>query len=285
MAVTGAAGKTGQAVIAALLARGASVRALVRTADHRQRLSGLAGVETVPADMRHTGELAAALNGARVIYHIAPNMHPDEVAMAEAALAAARELGVEHFIYHSVLHPQIRRMPHHWRKLAAEEAVIESGYSFTILQPAAYMQNLRGAFERADESGRYRVPYGPSVRISVVDLDDVAEAAAIVICERSHRGAIYELAGPESPSQQEIAAQMSEVLAKPVQMEQMPLDEWAAEAGAAGLPDGQIDDFIAMYRHYQQHDFIGNPGTLERLLGRGPTPLLDVLRRWQGRHQ
>lgn len=285
VAVTGAAGKTGRAVIAALLARGASVLALVRTADHGERLSALAGVETIPADMRRVGEVRAALEGAQVLFHIAPNMHPDEDVMIKTALAAADAIGVEHFVYHSVLHPQIRGMPHHWRKLAAEEAVIESGFPFTILQPAAYMQNLGSAFATAAESGRYRVPYGPSVRISVVDLADVAEAAAIVICEQGHQGAIYELAGPESPSQHEVAAQMAEVLAEPVEVEQVPLDEWAAEARAAGVPGGRIDDFVAMYRHYQEHDFIGNPGTLERLLGRRPTPLIDVLRRWLGRHQ
>lgn len=278
--VTGAAGKTGRALTRALLARQLSVRALVRTPAHGEWFKDLEAVTTAIGDMRNAAEVAAGLAGVEVLYHIPPNMEPAEGAMIEAALEAAAEIEIGHFVYHSVLHPQIRSMPHHWRKLAAEEAVLESGLPFTILQPAAYMQNLRSAFARAAENGRFRIPYGPSVRISIVDLADIAQAAARVISVPGHRGAIYELAGREAPSQAEVADCMGAALGRSVQVERVPLEQWATEARTRGLPPERIDDFLAMYRHYQDHDFIGNASTLEGLLGRRPTPLWDVLRRW-----
>ena len=76
------------------------------------------------------------------VYHICPNMHPDEVRSASWSSGQQKSLGSEHFVYHSVLHPQIKEMPHHWKKMQVEGLLFKSGLNFTILQPAAYMQNL-----------------------------------------------------------------------------------------------------------------------------------------------
>lgn len=51
----------------------------------------------------------------------------------------------------AVLRPQIEVMPHHWNKLRVEEALLASGLSFTILRPAAYMQEAFWDWKRARE--------------------------------------------------------------------------------------------------------------------------------------
>jgi NAD(P)H dehydrogenase (quinone) len=140
--VTGAAGKTGRAVIEALLDRGTAVRAWVRRPAQVAILQRLGVTDIVMGGMGDTAVYQQAATGVRAIYHICPNMHPDEVALGRAAIAAAQAAGVAHFVYHSVLHPQTEKMPHHWHKLRVEEVLLESGLPFTILQPAAYMQNI-----------------------------------------------------------------------------------------------------------------------------------------------
>ena len=60
-----------------------------------------------------------------------------------ASLRAAVEAEVDHFVFSSVFHPQMRDMDHHFNKLVVEEALIDSGLPFTILQPAMFMQNIR----------------------------------------------------------------------------------------------------------------------------------------------
>ncbi len=65
----------------------------------------------------------------------------------------------------------------------------------TILQPTAYMQNILAGWRSIVEDGIYRVPYPIDTRISLVDLRDVAEAAARVLTEDGHVGATYELVG------------------------------------------------------------------------------------------
>ena len=63
-------------------------------------------------------------------------------------------------------------------------------------------------------TGTYAVPYDVRARFALVDLDDVAQAAARVPSQNSrHVGAIYELAGPENLSSTEIAEQLTDSFA------------------------------------------------------------------------
>ncbi|MGD2207623.1 MAG: NmrA family NAD(P)-binding protein, partial [Anaerolineae bacterium] len=118
--VTGAAGKTGRAVIRALAARGAAVRALVHRSGQVSKVEAL-GAETIVGDMRDGVAMDRAARGAHAVYHICPNVSPDEVTIGQTAITAARRAGVEHFVFHSVLHPQVEAMPHHWLKMRVEE--------------------------------------------------------------------------------------------------------------------------------------------------------------------
>ncbi len=70
------------------------------------------------------------------------------------------------FVYHSVLHPQIEAMPHHWAKMRVEEMLFAAGFDLTILQPTAYMQNILGAWRGIVEDGVFRVPYPVETRLS-----------------------------------------------------------------------------------------------------------------------
>src|SRR5687767_14679929 len=171
IAITGAGGKTGRAVLQALAARGAPVRAWVRRAEQAAGLSALGAAAVVYGDVSDPAGRRAAMDGARAVYHICPNIHPDEFGIGLATLAAARDAGAEHFVFHSVLHPQTEAMPHHWQKLRVEAAVFESGLPFTILQPAPYMQNTLTGWESVRAKGLFSVPYPVATCLSLVDLD------------------------------------------------------------------------------------------------------------------
>jgi uncharacterized protein YbjT (DUF2867 family) len=270
--VTGAGGKTGRAVIRALGARGTAVHAFVRRAGQVE-----GAVRVSVGDMEDAVALAAAARGTEAIYHIAPNVSPHEVAFGEAAIAAAAAAGVRRFVFHSVLKPQIAAMPHHWAKLLVEELLAQSGLDVTVLQPAPYMQNLLAALQAIRETGVYRVPYAVEARLSLVDLDDVAEVAATVLLEPGHVAATYELAGTEPLSQVEVAEILSAALGRPVPAEAESLEAWERRPRAAGLGDAQREKLLAMFRYYDRHGLAGNPNVLRLLLGRSPTSLFQAL--------
>jgi len=269
--VTGAAGKTGLAVVGALVAKGEGVRALVRRKEVFHRLRDMGAREVVVGDMRDPEFMAGAAAGARAVYHICPNMAPDEVAIGKVVITAARQANVGLFAFHSVLHPQTDTMPHHWQKLLVERMLIDSGLQFVILQPASYMQNVLAGWDSIVTRGIYHVPYSTSTRLGLVDLEDVAAAAAQVLTERGHEGATYELAGPEVLNQDDVARLLGEALGRQVTPEVVPAEDWARDARAAGLGDYQIDTLQAMFRYYEWGGFWGNPRVLGWLLGRPPT--------------
>ena len=280
--VTGAAGKTGRAVVRALGALGTSVRALVYRPTQVPVLMSLGVQDVVAGDMRTQAVLDRAVEGVQSVYHICPNMSPDEFALGQMITQAARTAGVTHFVYHSVLHPQTEAMPHHWQKLRVEEHIFETGLPYTILQPAAYMQNVLAGWGAIVEHGVYRVPYALDTRLGMVDLEDVAAVAAMVLTESGHLGAVYELSGAEALTQIEVAAELSRGLGRPVQAELISLDEWERGARAAGLGNYQVETLIKMFHYYEQYGLWGNPNALTWLLGRQPMTFSAFVERSAG---
>ena len=274
--VTGAAGKTGHAVIDALAQTGRPVRAWLRRHEQAQNLKV---ADTLVGDLEDAGLWREACVGVDAIYLICPNMYTREVEVGKLALQAAQRHGVGRFVYHSVLHPQTEEMPHHWQKLRVEEEIFRSGLPFTILQPCAYMQNVLAYREQIATTGRFTVPYSVYSRFALVDLVDVAQAAATVLTEQGHAGAIYELAGPAKLSSEEIAQALADQLRQPVNAVQTPLESWEESAIASGIPSDTIEALAAMFRYYDRYGLVGNGNVLGWLLGRRPTSLSEFAAR------
>jgi dihydroflavonol-4-reductase len=108
--VTGASGFVGSAVVRALLGAGHRVRALVRARSPRVNLDGL-DIDIVEGDMRDAAGVAAAIQGARYVFHVAADYRlwaPDldeivanNVEGMRAVMAGAQDAGVERIVYTS----------------------------------------------------------------------------------------------------------------------------------------------------------------------------------------
>ncbi len=279
--LTGAAGKTGQAVLKALLARNnqAAVCALVRSEEQADKLKRNGVTKAVIGDMNVKESYRRSMQEAKAIYHICPNMHPREKEIGRFAIEAACEQGLEHFVYHSVLHPQTEKMPHHWNKMRVEEMLFESGLDFTIIQPAPYMQNILAVIDSILSDGIYRVPYPVETKLSLLDLEDLAEVAAVVLTEAGHKGAVYEIAGTKGLSQDEVGIIIGEVLERVVTVEELPLREWRFNAEKAGLSSYQLETLLKMFDYYSRYGLIGNNNVLKWILGREPGGISAFIKR------
>jgi uncharacterized protein YbjT (DUF2867 family) len=268
----GASGKTGRAVTRALAARGFRVRAAVRSERAAERVYAAGAGELAVLDLETGAGLERALEDVWGVYHLAPNVHPDEVGMAERVTAAAAAVGTGRLVFHSVLHPDDASMPHHLRKAQAEEVVRAGGVPWTVLRPAAYHQNLLpGAL-----AGELAVPYSLDAPFSNVDLGDVALVAATVLCEPGHEGEAYDLAGPETLSVREMAARASEVLGRTVAAVETDRGAWETGPGAA-LPDAARQDLLAMFESYDREGLVGGSAWLWALLGHLPTTWAEAV--------
>jgi NAD(P)H dehydrogenase (quinone) len=277
--VTGAAGITGLALVHALAARGARVRGFVSRERSRERVLAARATEAVVGDLRDPANVRAAMRGAAAVYHICPNMSDAEVAIGTNIIAAAQAEGVSRFVYHSVIAPQIEAMPHHRDKLHVEALLIESGLAYTVLQPAVYMQNLAHQWRDVVERGEYPQPFSADARLTLVDVDDVAEAAARVLTEPGWEHGTFELASADSLNRHEMCAILAEALGRPVKPVTLALADWR-RATEPRLGKPATDRLEAMFAHYDRHALVaGNPRSLGALLGRAPTPFRDFVRR------
>jgi NAD(P)H dehydrogenase (quinone) len=235
--------------------------------------------KVIVGDMLDASVLRSAVDGVRSIYHICPNMHPDEVNIGGLVINAAREGGVEHLVYHSVLHPQTEKMNHHWQKMRVEEMIFESGIPFTILQSAPYMQNLLAGWKSIMENDVLRVPYSIHAKFSFVDLEDIAEAAKIVLTEAGHNNATYELSGTLPMSHAEVAEVMNRVLKHDIHAEEEEVEGWKRRVGQGSMNEYTLENLVRMFEYYDQFGLVGNTNILKWLLKREPTSLDSFINR------
>jgi uncharacterized protein YbjT (DUF2867 family) len=277
--VTGANGKSGRAVIRALCHQGKSVRAFAHRPEQVRELTEIGAKEVITGDMLNRATVEKAYRGVSAVYHICPSANPMETAMGELAIQVAASVGVERFVYHSVLHPHLQGLTHHQQKLRVEEKLYESGIQFTILQPGTYMQNLLPMWGAITKEKVLRAAYTVDTRLSMTDLEDIAQAAALVLTEEGHLGASYELCGPEILSPVDMAGIISKQLGLEVRVETTPAEKWAANARASGLTDYQAETLGRMFKYYSQFGFVGNPNVLSWILKRRPTDFSSFVKR------
>src|SRR6266446_6400052 len=192
IAVIGATGKQGGAVVRALQASGEfTVRALTRNpGKHR----GLAD-EVVEADLNRPETLKAAFKGAYGVFLVTNfwEQGADELKQATAAVRAAKDAGVKHFVWSTL--PDVEaisgakfHVPHFTCKAKVDRIVKEAGFAnHTFVIAPFYYQNLVGVLapqEQADGSLGWALPLDPTVRS--IHMGDITELGNIVAGAFTH---------------------------------------------------------------------------------------------------
>jgi NADH dehydrogenase len=147
--VVGATGALGRPAVKLLRERGAAVRALCRHPGQAADLAAL-GAEPVSGDLTDPASLQRACRGATRVLACAHGLlgrgrwrsEAVDDAGHRALIAAAREAGVERFVYTSALGAHDGHPIDFFRtKAAIERAVHDSGMACAILRPSAFMEH------------------------------------------------------------------------------------------------------------------------------------------------
>lgn len=275
--VTGASGKTGHAIVSSLSQAGYFVTALTYKPVYTESLQRAGARSVIIGDLRSKEDLRRAIHGNEGVYHICPNMAPDEYDIGKILIEACRETGIDRFVYHSVLHPQIKSMPHHWQKMLVEEELFKSGLPYTILQPTAYMENILG-YRASIDQGNYAVPYRSQTRISLVNLSDIGEVSVKIFSSPETLFGTFELAGTMPLSQIEVAEALSLASGTSIRAVEVDRNTWYQNALQQGMSEYTRNTLLAMFEYYDQYGLTASPETLKFLLGRQPTSLDEFLR-------
>ena len=276
--VTSAYGNNGRRLIPRLAKEGIDVRAL-NLSDRTTELKELGAKEVIVGNALDPVTLDKAMDGVKSVFHVGPSFHPQEAEMGVAAINAASKAEVEHFVYDSVLHPQISALLQHRMKLIVEEHLINSDLNYTILQPMHYMQNIN--ISDVYREGVFKQASTLETPLSFVDMDDKVEVAAKVLTEDGHYGATYELCCDDYLNAIEIVKIMTKVLGKEIIPKLVP-QEFIISGFQKAFPeygDYPARGFKALFDYYSEYGFFGNSNVLKWLLGRNPTTLEEYIKK------
>lgn len=193
--ITSAAGGIGRILTRRLHEKGLPVRAFVKNEAQAAQIKKDGAREVFIGDLQNPRQIHEAMSGVNQLYHAAPTRIIDEQPVLQSIIQAAKSHKTENIVFHSVIHPDIKELPHHQQKLHAEERLLESGLPVTILRPSHYMQNYLEVWHFIC-AGVLPYPVACSSKMGVVDVEDIGEAASNVLANPTdHIGKTYELSG------------------------------------------------------------------------------------------
>lgn len=273
--VSGASGKLGAAVAAELVARGGG-HDLVAISRSPEILG--AGSEARQGDYDRPETLAAAYAGLdRLLIIPSADLRPGvRGGQLKNAIDAAVRAGVGHIFLFSAAGTHQEADPSlgaaYW---TGEQHLIRTAPRWTILRMSYYAEAM--ADEIKMSQGQPVLTGLGDERVSYVSRDDLAAAAAGALLGQGHEGAIYTGTGPATVTGAERAAIVAELLGKPISYAVITEEQLRGGLSQAGLPDLIIEALAEIKRTFIQGKFDIVTGDVERLSGRAPKSLRDIL--------
>ena len=278
IAVIGATGQQGGAVLRALQASGQfKVRALTRNPGKHRELAE----EVVEADLDRPETLKAAFEGTYGVFLVTNfwETGSDELKQATAAIRAAKQAGVKHFIWSTL--PDVEaisggklHVPHFTGKAKVDRIVKEAGFAHhTFVIAPFFYQNLVGPAapqKQADGSVGWALPIDPAVR--GIHMGDITQLGGIVAGAFEHpdeagNGEYLPLVG-DFMSFNEIIETLNRQ-GHNFSFKQVPAEVFATFFPAAA-------ETAAMFGYFQAHTYLGSDShdqiaLANKIAGRQPT--------------
>ena len=262
--VLGASGKTGRRVAARLRLRGTPVRAASRSSRTRFDWSDPSGWGPVLQDVA-------------TVYVVPPSVPGPVHELVDQARAA----GVQHLVLLS------GRGADSWGDStfgldmrSAEEAVRGSALEWTVLRASNFDQNFdEDVFHAPLVAGELALPAG-SVPEPFVDIEDVADAAALVLSEPGrHAGRTYELTGSRAITFAEAVELISRASDLPITYRQVSPAEYSAALVASGWDEDDAHHVAEMFVLMERGLLAEPTGDVESVLGRPARTFEDYVLR------
>jgi NAD(P)H dehydrogenase (quinone) len=290
--VTGANGAFGRAAATRLIER-VPRGSLILTTRTPERLADFAarGAQVRHADFDDPASLRAAFAGGTKMLLISTARVGTRVGQHINAIDAAVAAGVRHIAYTSILgaarpdNPAVVKLDHR----ATEEHIEKSGAAWTLLRDSQYAEAIAGAMvPPALAMGRKPDNCGNG-RIAFVSREDCVACATEVLLQSGHENRAYDITGPELMTIGQALEMASEIAGKPIVLEHVDDAGMFAYFDSLGIPrhasdivpSGPIpwssDDMVTFGQSIREGFFDVLTDHVERITGRGPRPLRDIM--------
>lgn len=270
--VSGASGHLGKATVAELISRGPEHRVITisRTPRNEDKIEGRFG------DYNDRLALVKAYAGLDAVMLIpVPGGRGEQF---RNAIDAAVQAGVGHILLLSTTGTREVAEPNmfaaYWE---GEQYLMRTAARWTILRMNYYAQSFAQVAPMSLAGGV--LPGIGDGKVAFVSRDDVAAAAAGILLGFGKPGAIYNATGPKALTGAERAAAVSEVFGKPLAYYELSEEQLREQLAGSGVPQPYVQAMIEIEAKYAEGGFDIVSGDVERLAGRAPASLIDVLRK------
>ncbi|MEF2529096.1 NmrA family NAD(P)-binding protein [Streptomyces sp. CS62] len=229
--VTGATGNTGRHVVAELVRRGETVRALTRDPGAAAGLLPT-GVELVRGTHTRPGELGED------VFRGVSRLHV-------TVTGGLAEVGPE--LVGRAVAAGVQRITVLWGGWVGpvERAVEDSGVEWTRLEPQEFMSNTLAWADSVRREGVVREPYDfPS---ALVHEADIAAVAAVALMEDGHVGKAYNLTGPQALTASERIAVLSKIIGRDVELVRITHEQAVERLTATGVSRADAEYVVGWY--------------------------------------
>ncbi|WP_405474967.1 NAD(P)H-binding protein [Streptomyces sp. NBC_00009] len=273
--ITGATGTIGSEVVKRM-SPAWPLRLMTRSPERVQAI-GLSS-EVIRGDYHDRSSLDVAVKGVDAALLITNNPLRDD---DSAFLRACRNGGIRHVVKMSAAavedeqaHDLIRR----WQR-RNESLLRDSGLSWTLLRPRAFMSNTLSWSHSVRSEGVVRALFGTAPN-ACIDPGDVAAVAMHALTEPGHNGATYTLTGPQALSAQRQTEELSRVLARPVTFEELTVAQ-ARSQWSSRYPEPVVDALLDSALRQQDGAKTQVTSTVRDVTGRAA----NTFAAWCGEHR
>jgi len=272
IAVVGATGNTGRAVVKELRALGHNPVCIVRNADKAREVLG-ADAKTAVAELADRPALEKALAGVESVF-VVTGHNPGMVEQQNNVLDAALKAGAKYLVRVSggaaIAFPDTPSVVGRGH-LAIEERLKSSGIGWTILKPGLFMQNIFGQAAGIKNDGKLVGTAAPDQGLALTDVRDTGAVGARVLLDPApHAGKTYEFTGKLVTFPQ-VAEAFSQVLGKPVRYVPVTLEQNEQAVRSRGLPDWLVTHLLLVAKATADGGFAkANIKPITDIVGREP---------------
>jgi NAD(P)H dehydrogenase (quinone) len=278
IAITAATGQLGQLVVEQLLSK-IPARELVAVVRNPAKAETLAsrGVVVRPASYTDSAALERAFTGVDKLLLISGNEFGQRATQHRTVIDAAKRAGVKLIVYTSLLRADTTALSLGPEHAQTEAALKASGLSYILLRNGWYHDNYTGSIKSALSHGAY-VGSSGSGRISSASRADYAAAAVVALTGGAKVNHTYELAGDESYTLTDLAAEVSRQAGKNLPYHDLPEGAYAHVLRKAGVPEPYASGLASWGVGASQGALFDDGRQLSALIGRPTTPMRDAVR-------
>lgn len=276
--VVGATGTLGGQVVDELLARGKTVRTLVRPTSDASKLQDK-DVQIVRGDMLDPDSLTAAMDGADAVittaagYTGGDKRAQDIDTLGNSNLAeAAHRTGIRRFVLTSILtSDQTPGVPHFWHKKIAEDKLEQLGVPFVALRPGAFLDQVTTLAGNPLDKGWMLWMAKPDIPLTFVHTFDLAACLAASVDADASPAERVDIGWDRPVSMREVARLLADRDGKPIKVRAVPSAVVRTAGALVGPFKPIVKDMAAMFRWFDTGRYVADTTRQTQLFGTAPT--------------